>query len=135
MQSFNLKIVTPDGVRFEGACDRFIVRTSSGDIAVLARHIDYVTSLGIGKFTLIQDGVKKFGVCNGGVLSVMKGDATILASTFEWAEDIDVERAKRALAKGKERLANATDKKDIELAKLRISRALTRQTVAEESIN
>lgn len=131
MQSFNLKIVTPDGVKYEGQAESIIVRTQEGDTAVLAKHIDFVTALGIGTATITVNGEKRVAACNSGVLSVLKGEATVLASTFEWADEIDKERVEEALAKGKEALAKATEAKEIELAKRRISRALTRKSVAE----
>lgn len=131
MQSFNLKILTSDGVKFDGQAESVVVRTQEGNVAILARHIDYVTALGIGIATVTVNGVKKYAACNKGVLSVMKGQVSILASTFEWADEIDTVRVERALAKGKEDLAKSTEARDIELAKRRISRALTRKSVAE----
>ena len=40
--TFPLKIVTPDGLIFDGQAEKLIVRTSTGDRAILARHIDAV---------------------------------------------------------------------------------------------
>ena len=37
--TFPLKIVTPDGLIFDGQADKLIVRTTTGDVAILARHI------------------------------------------------------------------------------------------------
>ena len=132
MQSFNLKITTPNGEKFDGTCESVIVRTLQGDVAILARHTDYVTALSAGKCTVTVGGEKRTAACIGGVLSVIKGNATILASSFEWSDEIDLERAKEALENGKSRLAAAHDSKEVDLAKLRIMRALTRINVAEK---
>ena len=38
MKSFTLKIITPEKVFFDGETDQIIVRTTEGDIGVLAGH-------------------------------------------------------------------------------------------------
>lgn len=133
MQSFNLKILTPDGVKFDGQAQSVTLRGDTGDVTILARHIDYVTALGIGKAKVVNaDGQIHWGACNGGVLSVMKGEVRVLATTFEWQEEIDDARALRSLEKGKKLLAEGDGKsRTIDLAKLRIQRALTRDAVAK----
>lgn len=132
MATFNLKIVTPFGVHYEGQAEAITVRAVTGDISIWANHIDIVTALGIGKATVTVNGEKRIAACSGGVLSVIKGEVTVLASTFEWEDEIDLERAKIALAKGKEELKLAKDEKNIEIARLRIKRALVRESVKTE---
>ena len=48
MSTFPLRIGTPDGLLFEGNVERVICRTVSGDLAILARHCNYCTALGMG---------------------------------------------------------------------------------------
>lgn len=134
MQSFRLKIVTPHGLHYDGMAEGLTVRTVSGDVSVWAGHVDIVTALGIGKAGVTVDGQRKYAACSGGVLSVINGEVTVLASTFEWAEDIDPERAEASLREGRARLEKATDKKEIELAKQKIKRARVRQAVKNEAI-
>ena len=38
MKPFPLKIVTPDGLQFEGQAEELIVRTITGDMGILAGH-------------------------------------------------------------------------------------------------
>ena len=45
MAAFTLQIVTPDRLIYEGEAERLIVRGMTGDLCVLAHHIDYVTAL------------------------------------------------------------------------------------------
>ena len=40
MTQFHLKIVTPDGERFDGMAESISLRTVSGDMGILANHID-----------------------------------------------------------------------------------------------
>ena len=102
MQSFNLKILTSDGVKFDGQAQSVTLRGDTGDVTILARHIDYVTALGIGKAKVVNaDGEVHWGACNGGILSVMNGEVRVLAITFEWQEEINDDRALKSLEKGK----------------------------------
>ena len=61
-----------------------------------------------------------------------KGEVRLVAITFEYAEDIDAERAEQAKKRAEERLAEAKEEKDILLAKAKLSRALNRLAVVKE---
>ena len=45
--TFNLRIVTVDGLAFEGEVESVTFRSSHGDLAILARHINYCTPIGM----------------------------------------------------------------------------------------
>ena len=131
MSSFPLKIVTPDGLIFDGEAERLIVRSSTGDLAIMARHINYVTSLGMGKATVIANGKRREAACIGGMLSVVDGAVTLVPTTFEWAEKIDVDRAEASLHRAEEVLHNSSSTDtDLRLAEARLHRALVRKSVA-----
>ena len=59
MTPFHLKIVTPDGLIFDGQAEELIVRTTGGDVAILARHMDYVAPLGMGRATVVSGGQRR----------------------------------------------------------------------------
>ena len=131
MTPFSLKIVTPDGIRFDGQAEELIVRTTTGDMGFLAGHINCCAPLGMGRATVIVDGVKRYGACSGGMVSVINGAVSLVPTTFEWAEDIDAARAERS----RERVQVVLDSKtasdtDVLLAKARLRRALVRKSVA-----
>lgn len=131
MTAFQLKIVTPDGVRFEGQAEELIVRTTSGDVGILAGHTNYVASLGMGQATIVTDGQKRYGACIGGMVSVVDGKVTLLPTTFEWAEDIDTHRVGLSEERAQAVLANKeSSDTDVVLAKARLKRALIRKGVA-----
>ena len=132
MTSFPLKIVTPDGLQYEGQAEELIVRTIAGDIGVLAGHTDCVTPLGMGMATVVIDGEKKYAACIGGMLSVLKGDVTLIPTTFEWADEINAERAQDSERRAKEIIEsrNASDT-ELRLAEARLKRSLIRQSVAQ----
>ncbi len=126
MATFSLKIVSPYGIHFEGEAEVLTVNTVSGYISVLKNHVNFVTSLVIGKAFVTINGEKKAASCGGGVLSVIKNEVTVLANSFEWQDEIDEERAKADLEKARIELKEAVTKKDQEIGKMRINRAITR---------
>jgi F-type H+-transporting ATPase subunit epsilon len=130
--TFPLKIVTPDGLIFDGQADKLIVRTTTGDTAILARHINAVFPLGMGQAIVEADGQRRTAACIGGMLSVVDGAVTLVPTTFEWAEDIDVKRAESSAERAKATISNkdASDA-DIRLAQARLKRALVRSSVAK----
>ena len=93
MTSFPLKIVTADGLLYDGNAEMVIVRTITGDMAFLARHINCVAPLGMGCATVVIDGQKRYAACIGGMISVTPKCVSIVATTFEWADEIDKNRA------------------------------------------
>lgn len=132
MNQFPLRIVTPDGLVYDGNAEELIVRTTTGDLGILAGHMNCVAPLGMGKATILMDGKKRYGACIGGMLSMMDGKATLVATTFEWADQIDVKRADRSEERARAVLAdNKSTDTDIRLAQARLKRALIRKSVAD----
>ena len=131
MSSFPLKIVTPDGLIFDGEAEKLIVRTTSGDVAILARHINYVAPLGMGRAIVEFGGQRRTAACIGGMLSVVDGEVTLVPTTFEWSDKIDLARAEAAFERADKVLKDsASSDTDIQLAQARLHRALVRKSVA-----
>ena len=119
MTPFHLKIVTPDGLIYDGQAEELLVRTTNGDVGILARHMNYVAPLGMGRAVIVSDGQRRTAACIGGMVSVSKGEV------------IDVARAEAALEKAEKVLhdQNASDT-DLRLAEAKLHRALVRKSVA-----
>ena len=131
MTPFSLKIVTPDGMEYEGQAEEVIVRTTSGDIGILAGHTNCVAPLGMGRATIVIDGQKRYAACIGGMLSVMNGAVTLVPTTFEWAEDIDAVRVEKSYERAQQILRSKdSSNTELKLAQARLHRALVRRSVA-----
>ena len=134
MISFTLKIVTPDGLVYDGPAEEVVVRTITGDMAVLARHINCVAPLGMGRATIVVNGERRHAACIGGLLSVVNGEVSLVPTTFEWADSIDAERAEDSKTRAEQVLNNQNSSEaDIKLAQARLRRALVRSSVASNN--
>lgn len=131
MNTFPLRIGTPDGLLFEGEAERIVCRSITGDLAILAGHCNYVTALGMGEAHIVlPDGTKRSAACIGGMLSVTNGTCRVLATTWEWKEDIDEARAAEAKRRAEELLAKGgLDDHEYKVATSRLRRALVRLSV------
>lgn len=131
--TYHLQIVTPDGKCFDGQAVRLIIPTIDGQVGILARHINYVTALGMGPAKVITEEGERHAACIGGMLAVTNGDVKVVATTFEWADEIDVERAKASIARAERMLEDPNkDAQTIQYANARIKRARVRLSVAEK---
>ncbi|MCD7858720.1 MAG: ATP synthase F1 subunit epsilon [Firmicutes bacterium] len=132
MTCFALKIVTPDGLQYDAPAQELIVRTVSGDLGILAGHIDCIAPLGMGRATVVtEDGSRKYAACIGGMVSVLGGAVTLVPTTFEWAESIDAARAERSLERAQAVLSSKdATSAELRLAEARLHRALVRRSVA-----
>ncbi len=137
MRSFPLKIVTPDGLQFEGEAEELVVRTLTGDVGILAGHLNYVAPLGMGRAVIQTEGKKRYAACIGGMLMVMDGGVNLVPTTFEWADEIDVDRAEYAVERARQELnilnSRHASKRELHLAEARLRRALVRMSVAKNN--
>ena len=130
MSTFHLKISTPDGLKYDGEVERLRVRMIDGDVSLLAHHMDYVSAVGAGEAAILTaDGQTRSAACIGGMLAMINNEANLIATTFEWADEIDLERAKRAKEAAQARIDQAKDAKELMLAQAKLHRALVRINV------
>ena len=133
MTPFRLKIVTPDGLIYDGQAEELLVRTTGGDVAILARHMNYVAPLGMGRAVVVSGDTRRTAACIGGMLSVCDGEVTLVPTTFEWADKIDLERAEAAYNRADKVLHDENaSQMDLKLAEAKLHRALVRKSVASE---
>ena len=125
MAEFDLKIVSPDGVFFDGKAKQISLRSIDGDVAVMAGHIPYLTAVGIGECRVYSgDGQEpRIAACCGGLLNVTKDGVFLAPTTFEWAEDIDLKRAEAAKEKALSRIASPKSETAKKLAQIKLQRA------------
>lgn len=131
MSTFRLRIITPEKVFFEGAVQRVIVRTSEGDLGILAKHEKYVAALPSGPIKVtMEDGTERIAALSGGAVKVSPEQTAVLANAVEWAEDIDIDWAKRSEEDARRRKESSQNQEDQKYAELKLRRALNRLKVS-----
>ena len=132
--SFSLSVVTPEKIFFKGETSQIIVRTTEGDIGILANHTSLVADLPSGPLKVMQaDGSWKVAAISTGLLKVGGNKVSILANAVEWAEEIDLDWAKRSEEDARRRLKEQEDAHQLDLAELKLRRALNRISVGSEN--
>ena len=128
MSSYQLDLVSMDGPAFSGNVQKLLLRTISGDVEILARHMNYCTAIGMGTARIVmEDGTERSAACIGGMLSVMDGVCRVLPTTWEWSDEIDLERAKAAKERAEKALQDAKlDEQARVRAQAKLYRALVR---------
>ena len=131
MSTFTLQIITPEKIFFEGEVQRVIVRTTEGDVGILAKHEKYVAALPSGPVKItMPDGTERLAALSGGAVKVSPAQTAILANAVEWAEDIDVDWAKRSEQDALRRKENSKDQTELQYAEMKLKRALNRLRVS-----
>ncbi len=132
MSTFHLRVVTAERDFYNGEVDRVVVRTTEGDIGILAKHVPYVAALGIGGLTIIQKGETRTAAISGGFVEVGKDGTTILARTCEWAEEIDIHRARESAERAKDLMHQQGSAHEHDRADVKLKKAINRIRIAGE---
>ncbi|MBP2258959.1 F0F1 ATP synthase subunit epsilon [Virgibacillus alimentarius] len=131
MKTLTVSVVTPDGPVLEDDFDMVCCKSENGELGVLPGHIPLVAPLSISAVRLKRENDVTLLAVNGGFLEVQPEKITILAQSAEKPSDIDVERAKKAEERAKQRLQSKQDNVDFHRAELALKRALNRINVTQ----
>jgi len=128
-----LEVVTPDKAVVSEVAKTVVAPGAYGEFGVLPGHTTFLTTLQTGMIRYQeQGGSERVVFVNGGFAEVMQDTVTILAESAERRQEIDVERAKAAMKRAEDRLAEASKKEDIDFrrAHVALQRAITRLRIA-----
>lgn len=128
--SLMLEVVTPERLVFREEVEAIIVPAAEGYLGILPNHTPLITSLSVGVMRYRKNGEIKKVAVSGGFMEVAANRVTVLADTAERAEDIDVERARRAKIRAETRLREKPPNLDYARAEMALRRALTRLKAA-----
>lgn len=127
-KKIHLRIVTPVRELYDEDADMVIMRSTSGDVGILAGHQPLTTTLDYGVLRIIDKDTEMKATVFGGFASVDSRGLTILSDSAEWIDDIDLDRAIAAKTRAEKRLMSGggADGIDIARAELALRRALIR---------
>ncbi len=122
----HFKIITHEKVVFDEDVDEIYTKSTDGEFGVLKGHVPVMAALDIGVTKVVQNGEEKYFTTMGGVFQFKNEEAIILTTTAERGEDIDITRAKEALARAKARLDDKDAEIDAKRAEAAVARAMAR---------
>jgi len=127
-KNIHLEVVTPEKAVVSEEVQIVASPGALGEFGVLSGHTPFLTALktGIVRFT-DANGKEHYVFVSGGFAEALPDKVTVLAESAERRSDIDIERAKAALARAEKRLAEDRSREDIDFARARA--ALERATV------
>jgi len=129
-----LELVTPQRKVVSEEVDEITATGTIGEFGVLPGHTPFLTSLKIGELSFKKEGVTKFLAVTNGYFEVVNDMVSVLVDSAEYAEEIDIERAKKALAQSEEKLKIlAPDDTDYAAMEAALQRALIRMQVAAKA--
>ncbi|MEV6103829.1 F0F1 ATP synthase subunit epsilon [Streptomyces sp. NPDC051940] len=105
MAELHVELVAADRKVWSGEATRVVARTSSGDIGIMAGHQPLLGVLESGPVTIRTTGESGEGTVvaavHGGFISFAENKLSLLAEIAELSDEVDVDRAERALERAK----------------------------------
>ena len=125
-RNFDLEIITPDRVFYQGQASMIEFNTTEGEIGVYKDHIPLTVIIKPGVLTITSEDEKTKAALHSGVATIMQDKVTILAEVIEWGDEIDENRAQAARERAEERLRSNQESIDMTRAEVALLRALAR---------
>ena len=133
MAKLTLRVITPDRIVLDTQAETVRVPGVDGSMGFLPRHANLVSALDVGDLVWREGGQEKHLFVSGGFVEIKQDTVRVVSEAGERPEDIDVERAREAEKRARERLDQGRDVKagvDILRAELALRRAQVRLRMA-----
>ena len=131
-ENFQLQIITPDRVFYEGEASMVEFNTTEGEIGIYKEHVPTTVIIAPGILTITEENEQKQAALHAGFVEILQDKVTIMAEIVEWPDEIDLERAQEALQRAQERLVSKTPETDIARAETALHRAVARINVLKK---
>lgn len=125
-RDFQLRIITPDRVFYEGEVEMVEFNTTEGQIGILPGHTPLTVIVKPGILHIHEEEKEREAALHAGFAEILPESVTILAEIIEWPEEIDEGRAEAALRRAEERLRSKTPETDVARAETALERAIAR---------
>ena len=125
-RNFDLEIITPDRVFYQGQASMIEFNTTEGEIGIYKEHIPLTAIIKPGVLTITSEEEKRKAALHSGFATILQDKVTILAEVIEWGDEIDEERAEAARQRAEERLRANQASIDIARAEAALLRAVAR---------
>ena len=123
---FTVELVTYKGVYRTVTAQSINLPTPEGRRGILPNHMPIMLPLTIGVVSILEESGRKRYTCSEGVFYFENNKGTLLADSIEDVDAIDINRAKAAEAKARERIKNSDNDLDIDKAQIALLKAINR---------
>ncbi len=123
---FDLEIVSPERIFFEGKAHFLELTTSEGQVGIYKNHIPMTSVLVPCVVSIHTEEGKKEAAVHAGFIVILQDKITIMAEVAEWPEEIDVNRANEAKLRAERRLKAGETGIDAGRAELALKRSIVR---------
>ncbi len=106
-KTLQVKIVTPYAMFFDGPVEMVVMTCKDGELGVLPGHSPMLGALTPGETRLKIDGEWLLAATTNGYSEVGPALTILVVNAAEWADQIDVTRAEKALARAEAHLKEA----------------------------
>ena len=130
---FSLAIVTPEKDFFESEVNEVVFSTSEGSVGIMAGHEPLFAAVSEGVVEIFVDGEWKIAAVGQGFCEVSYHKTKFYLDTAEWADEIDIVRAKEALERAAQRIQSSLSQLEYIRTQAALSRALARLKATESS--
>ncbi|MGI6334743.1 MAG: ATP synthase F1 subunit epsilon [Saccharofermentanales bacterium] len=103
-KKFRVEIITPYRIFFDSVVEMAVITCQDGEIGVLPGHAPLVAALVPGEIRLKIDDKWLVASATKGYAEIGPEAMMIVVNAAEWPEEIDVRRAKQALARAEARI-------------------------------
>ena len=126
-----LKILSPEKKFFEGNVDEVVFSTPEGSIGIMGGHSPMIAAVSEGVIDICVDGEWKVAAVGQGFCEITYHNGEFYLDTAEWADEIDIIRAKEALDRANHRIHNNQSRQEYLRTQASMSRALARLKAVE----
>lgn len=129
-ENFAVEVVTPISIRAYDSVRHVRATGLEGKFGILARHIPAIMALKPGELRIDTENEQLLLATSGGYCEVQREKVLFLVETAEIPDEIDVERAQKALDRANERLMGKDDDLNYSRARAAIERANNRLKIS-----
>jgi len=131
-----LRVITPDRIVLDTRAEAVRVPAVDGSMGFLPHHANLIAALDIGLLFWREGGKEQTLFVSGGFVEIKQGTVRVVSEAGERPADIDVERARAAEKRARERLDQGRESSepfDLLRAELALRRAMLRLRAAGSS--
>ncbi|MEZ4598579.1 MAG: F0F1 ATP synthase subunit epsilon [Syntrophotaleaceae bacterium] len=135
MAKLKLELITPVKKVLSEEVDEIVAPGSLGQFGVLPGHTPMLTTLQVGEMSYRQGEQRHYVAVNWGYVEIENDLVVILVETAEAGDEIDLERARRAMSRAEKALSELSpEDKDFRVRQAALERALVRIQVASRKV-